>query len=234
MGILFDALKMNAVEVRGKNTVSFERMFEDQRRNFGSGHQTQNDLILASKRGIVALKSGDAVEVERCRQGMFRLWDNISNIDVPLDTWWQFSGNAGQEFVEFLGVVAIWPYVSGEAKEVGPIPSVDELRMRPQTWLRGLGDVPGELGKMVLDRLIEMDLSNKEERVAIRRRLVDVVQQIYDFLSLYETAYPQVINDSRMRGYRNTFRGMLQNVGFLLEKMKHELLEAMEKGGGEA
>lgn len=229
MGVLFDGLKKGAVEARDNGAVSFERIFEDQRRNFGKGYQIQNDLILASKRGVVALKSGDAVEVERCRQRMFQLWDELDRINVPMDTWWQFSGNAGQEFVEFLGVMMLWPYVSGETEEVGTIPSVDELRMRPQTWLRGLGDVPGELGKMVLDRLLEIDFSNNVERLAIRRRLVEVVQQIYDFLSLYETAYPQVINDSRMRGYRNTFRGMLQNVGFLLEKMKHELLEAMER-----
>jgi|GEM_PF-3277092 len=229
MSALFDALKKSAVEVRKDSVIPFERIFEDQRRGFGKGYQVQNDLINVSKSGIVALKSRDEAGVECCRQKMFRLWDELDGVDVPSDMWWQFSGNAGQEFVEFLGVVALWPYVSGETSEVGAIPSVDELCIRPQTWLRGLGDVPGELGKMVLDRLLEMDFSNKEERVAIRRRLVDVVEQIYNFLSLYETAYPQVINDSRMRGYRNTFRGMLQGVGFLLLKMKQELLEVMER-----
>ena len=229
MGVLLDALKKSAVEIDRDRTTSFGESFEKQRRDFGKGYQVQNELVSVSKQGIKALKSGDATEVERCKQKMFRLWDDIGNINVPLDTWWQFSGNAGQEFVEFLGVASLWPYVTGVAQEMGSIPSVDELRMRPQTWLRGLGDVPGELGKMVLDGLLEMDFSNKEERIAIRRRLVEVVQEIYGFLSLYETAYPQVINDSRMRGYRNTFRGMLQNVGFLLEKMKNELLGAMER-----
>ncbi|MBI5421245.1 MAG: hypothetical protein HZA35_02925 [Parcubacteria group bacterium] len=162
MGVLFDSLEKSAVETVRDRTIAFGESFENQRRNFGKGYQAQNDLILTSKVGVGALKSGDAVEVERCKQRMFRLWDDIDNIIVPLDTWWQFSGNAGQEFVEFLGVAALWPYVSGVAQEVDLIPSVDELHMCPQTWLRGLGDVPGELGKMVLDRLLEMDFSKIE------------------------------------------------------------------------
>lgn len=225
---LLASLKASAKETKDNRTVYFGERFESQRRDFGMGYRLQNDLILASKQGVKALKSGNTEAAKTAESEMLQLWKELDRIDVPLDTWWEFSGNAGQELVEYLGVSALWPYVSGKTDIIGTIPSAQELRMRPPTWLRGLGDVPGEIGKMVLDVLLKGEIS-KEERVAIRRRLVEVVEQIYEFLDQYETCYPQVINDSRRKGFRNTFRGMLQNVGFLLEKMKRELLEAIER-----
>jgi predicted translin family RNA/ssDNA-binding protein len=225
---LLASLKASAKETIHNRTTFFAERFESQRRDFGMGYRLQNDLILASKQGVKALKSGNMEAAKAAETEMLHLWQEIDKIDVPLDTWWEFSGNAGQELVEYLGVSALWPYVSGKAETPGTILSVTELHMRPPTWLRGLGDVPGEIGKMVLDVLLKGEIS-KEERIAIRRRLVEVVEDIYNFLDQYETCYPQVINDSRRKGFRNTFRGMLQNVGFLLEKMKRELLEAIER-----
>ncbi|MBI5153023.1 MAG: hypothetical protein HZA36_00980 [Parcubacteria group bacterium] len=226
---LFEESLRNDREVVDGRDIPLQEFFERMRRGIGRGYAFLNDHNLGSKRAINALKRKDAEVLESCKQEMLQCWRGLQDICVTDVKYIEFSSKAGQELIEFLAVEALWLYVTGEASEPGEIPSAAELNMRPQTRLHGLGDVPGELGKMTIDLLLD-DTISREEGIAIRCRLVGVVEMILKYLCEYENTYGLVIDDSGGRtSYWTTFRGIVQRVEELLYKMKSELLETKKR-----
>lgn len=220
-----ESLRNDREQLRGEE-VSLADLFEKLRRSIGQGYQNLTEHNLASKSAINALKRGDEDNLETHKNTMRACWDRILSLHVPNSKFTEFTSKAGQELIEFFAVEATWPYIKGDKREPGAVPSAEDLEMRPQTRLHGLGDVPGELGKMVIDLLLDESIS-REEAIAIRARLVEVVQMIVDYLTSYENTYGLVIDSDLGRThYFATFRGVIQRAEQLLCRMKEELIAA--------
>lgn len=180
-----------------------QNFFEDQRRNIGRAYALSADIVLLTKKGIAALKRGDFGEADSMEKEIKRRFDLLLELNLPEDIKWQFASEVGQEIVEFVFVKLLLP-VLFDGKELEAIPDANDLKVTPQAYLAGLGDVPGELGKFVAEYFIKNSVPKKERR-EIRMRYLSLITQIYEVLDRFETVYPKVINASRRRGYNFRF-----------------------------
>lgn len=180
-----------------------QNFFEDQRRNIGGAYALAGDTVLLTKKGIAALKSGDDQEADSLETEIKRRYERLLGLNIPEDIKWQFASEVGQELVEFIFVKLLLPVLfSGEELEF--IPEPNDLKVTPQAYLAGLGDVPGELGKFVADHFIKNSVPKKERR-EIRIQYLSLITQIYEVLDQFETVYPRVINATRRPGYNFRF-----------------------------
>ncbi len=208
-------------------TPTFTEHFENQRRAIGASFQLQKEIILASKKGVVALKKRNYDEIRAHQTNMTRLWQRMGDLDIPKDKAWQFDAEAGQELCEFFFAASFYEpvFMGGKTTEIlGP----ENLKVTEQSWLAGLGDGVGEVSKMVRDYLLNPALS-RQERKEIRWRFLGVARQIHRYLEQFETAYPMVIDNSRRRGYRNTFRGLLGYVENIISRLQDELIQTLDQ-----
>lgn len=219
---IYDQLKQIAADRQMKE------LFEEQRKNIGKAYSLQNQITEASKDGIASLKHTDLENAEACRNDMENYWQDLLRLNLPKDIAWQHQAEAGQEMVEFVFVSLLYPCLLDESAKLPQLPSNEELMVYPQTWLAGIGDAVGELGKLTDDLLCENE-RNREERKNIRRRFLKIAKEIYDFLERYETVYGQVINNSRRRGYGNTYRGLLGRVRGAINRQKTALIEFFDR-----
>lgn len=194
----------------GESLGVFEN-FETQRRNIGAAYRAGNDIREASKDGVVSLKRGDGENFRRCVADAKRAWDDLIHLRLPADLAWQHEAEAGMEYVELVFVGLLYPLLQDQSATVSNLPSFQDLLVTPQTWLAGIGDATTELSKMTNELLLNPELS-REDRIKLHRRYLEIARELYDFLERHETVYAMVINNSRRRGYGNTFRGLLQRV----------------------
>ena len=200
-------------------TADFSEIFEKQRRDFGGAHRIGNEIRTLSKQGVAMLEFGDMTAAENCEKKIKELWKQLYDLSLPEDICWQFDSENGQEMVEFIIVKQLFPYLdpSADLVRIDSLPSYENLQVTRQTWMAGLGDVVGELSKLQLRRLCDHNLDRKQ-RLALRRRFVEIAETIRGALGQFETAYPIVVNNSRRRGFFNTFRGVLVRMDNLIER----------------
>lgn len=222
-------------------TSGFAERFENQRRNIGAAHQVRNDINNLSKRGIVAIKNEDMAEIERCARSMKALWDKLGELDLPRDVAWEFDSSAGQEIIEFLFCEKLYPKIIYNASIPSPelkdltfekLPKPEDWKISGPAYLAGVGDAIGELSKMVMDFLLREDLKGdiyKEARIEIRKRFLSVTNEMYEFLDQFENCYGMCIDNSRRRGYGNTYRGLLGRARNIIERQKAAFLEIKER-----
>jgi len=206
-------------------TKGFAELFEEQRRHIGQGYGLSNEIILTAKKGIAALKNFEFTDVIKAQ--LNELWQKLGQLNLPKDQAWMFDSQAGQEYAEFLFVDLFHDFIIDGA-EIGPIFSPDDYSFTPQMYLAGLGDAVGELAKIVDDYLLEDSLT-KADRLAIRRRFLEVIEDVHAYLDQFETAYPLVINNSRRRGYGNTYRGLLGRVRGAIRRQKEALIATLDR-----
>jgi predicted translin family RNA/ssDNA-binding protein len=197
-------------------------LFEDQRRNIGRAYAISGDTVLLTKKAIATLRRGDHDEADSMEKEIKRRFEMLLELNLPEDIKWQFSSEVGQEIVEFVFVKLLLP-VLFEGKELEVIPDANDLKVTPQAYLAGLGDIPGELGKFVAEHFIKKSVPKKERR-EIRLRYLDIITQIYDVLDQFETVYPRVINATRRRGYNFRF-SVLARVRGIVRAEEDRILE---------
>ena len=203
--------------------------FETQRRNIGKAYSVANEIREASKDGISSLKSGDLENVEGCFRDMENRWLDLVKMDLPEDIAWRHKSEAGQEMVEFYFVKLLYPVLLGhQSMEDVRLPSHQDLMVTPQTWLAGIGDTVGELGKLTDDLLLKRVMT-KEERMRLRERFISIGEELFDFMERLETVYEMVINNSRRKGYGNTFRGLLGRMRGSIKRQQDALIEAYDR-----
>ncbi len=191
--------------------------FEEQRKNIGKSYALANKIRELSKAGIAALKEDRfSAAVPECREQIAAAWKELRGLQLPISFGDNQDRDTGQEMVEFLALCEFYPMIREpelwEASLKGfQMPSAAELGVQPQTWLAGLGDSVGELGKMIDESLCTKDLG-LEDRLAIRERFLTIGKGVYAFLDRYETCYGMVIDNSHRPGYAETFRGLLGRV----------------------
>lgn len=154
----------------------------------------------------------------QCREVLAKLWQTIGD-----------SGTDGELLKE--------DEFEKEEKD-----KIHKITVRYQTFLRGLCDVPGELQKLVRNLTIKEDLLEDnlrdvasgmtlvECRMLIRRHLA-IITAIHEFVDKFELCYGKVINDSRMRGFHNTYRGALRSVVMAVDVASRWLQELKFKLG---
>jgi predicted translin family RNA/ssDNA-binding protein len=205
---------------------SFLQLFEDQRKDFGNGMRLNQSVRDLSKKGIKALKVEDWQTVEDVKKKILSVWSEMSKLDVPNDLAWQRDAESGQEMVEFFMVVVWYQMIFYEGKvDLSKLlPQKKELDVTAPQWLKGAVDSVSELSKVVLeDYVLDHNLSSQEYRQLLEKYL-SKMQNLVDFLDQLETIYPMVINNSRRRGFTNTFRGALGRIKGLLSLHKRELI----------
>lgn len=202
-----------------QTTEGLAELFEQQRRDFGGAHRIGNEIRTLAKEGVAILEQGGSEDrLAACRKRIDDLWQELDGLNLPQDIRWQFDAENGQERVEFILVSDFFPYLdpTKDLATIESLPNYEDLKTTPQTWLAGLGDTVGELSKLQLRKLCQSGL-DRAQRLALRRRFVEIAGFIHDALGQFETAYPIVVNNSRRRGFFNTFRGLLVRIDHLIE-----------------
>ncbi len=224
----------------------FLNLFESSRVDIGKkGFRFSTQIRDLVKKGIEVLKSGNRDEIGGIRQKISDAWTELIDARIPSDLAWRHEAEAAQELWEFEFVVAMYDYLFDGAaldfKKFDIYPpdedgdeDSEEYREKqarndymcsftPQQWLAGLIDAPTELGKVLEDYCIDNDLS-PSAYVELWDKYVKIVEQVVNFLSPFENVYGQVINNSRMRGFANTFRGRYGRLRGFLERKKRDLM----------
>lgn len=222
--VIYDALN----EISDKFKMS--EKFEDQRRNIGKAYGIAGKIRESSKDGIYWLKMGELTKAQICADDIKKQWLDLIRLDLPKDLAWQHQSEAGQEMVEFIYIIILYSYAEGRLKEI-KFPSHEDLMVSMPTWLAGVGDAVTELGKLMLKKLLDRKLSI-DERVAIIEYYLDIYKQIYDFLEKLENVYGLVINNSRRRGYGNSFRGLVQRISKFIEREEQKLSDIFSQKAG--
>ena len=209
--------------------------YEQQRKNIGHGYGISNEMIHISKKGIKALRRFDCIVLETCIKEFKQLWNQLQNLKMPGFKAWEFDANAAQEIAEFQFVCVFYPLLVDH--DLGfPVVSYYEFNEQTQekwsipsqAWLAGLGDTTGEIGKLLYRFMATLEGNDKKYLVAVknlRQRFLYICEIIYSILEQFETAYGMVINNSHYAGFRNTFRGLLQQVEWIQAQEMQKLVE---------
>ncbi len=208
------------------------RDFEQQRRNIGAGFGVQNEIIHVSKKGMVAVRRFDRPLLEECIIEFNELWYRLQELKMPAYKGWEFDANAAQEIWEFYFVSVFYPILVD--RDMGfKILSFDpekegEICTSPQAWLAGLGDAVGEVGKLLYRFMATLDCNGKNYLLAVKNlriRFLYICEIIHGVLERFETAYGMVINNSHYAGFRNTYRGLLQQVEWIQAQETQKLVD---------
>jgi predicted translin family RNA/ssDNA-binding protein len=220
---------MQAFKDLGLIKESGRGLFEIRRANIGKAYQFSNEIRRLSKEMIAALLDGaDEAELDEIEREMHTNMRSLVELDLPADIAWQHQAEAGQEFVEAKFVRILFKVVAYEKDLPATLPLPSDFLVTEPAWLAGIGDAVTELGKMVTDILLDEKLS-RDERIAIRKRFIAVSQDIYDALSHFEAALPAVINNSRRRGYSQTYRGLLGRIARVIDQHKEKLADILDR-----
>lgn len=189
-------------------------------------YNLESEIREASHRGIVAFKNGDIVTADECKMAMDKPWAKMAELDLPQDVFWQHDAQAGQELVEFYGVLWLYAELFGGSKSV--MKSAEDLNTTIPSWLAGIADAVTETSKLIRKKLRSKEMSRKE-RIALRESFITVAEEVVEFLGQFEDCPPQLVNNSRYRGYMNTFRGALSRVETCIERHEDSLLTMLDQ-----
>lgn len=183
-------------------------------------------LIGLSKAGIRALKEERYEDAARIEEEINYKWEILSGLYLP-DGWKErFIAQAGQEIVEYYGVKAGLRVLFDGAEEfIIPLPK--DLKVNIQTFLPGLGDVPGELYKILRHRMTMYRFS-KEEKYYLWQRLHAICQQIYEVLEGYADVPPAILHAGHHRRYSFKFC-IIPRVRDILERCEEQMLRWKER-----
>lgn len=211
---------------------------ENKRVNIGKvGFKLLNALNGLSKKGIKALWNG--LSTDEIFAEMKKGWETLIKANLPRRMSVRFEGDVGQETVEFILVHAFYLFIIGKSKSFNTA-YCDALRyfrrkskkkdtfffqyLDDPAWLGGTCDTVGELRKLVVHYMAKKKLSN-DAQLLILERYMDVNEEIYEYLDIFETAYGMCVDNSDGRaGWRETFRGKLQQVSNNLFETEKEIL----------
>ena len=197
---------------------NLEERFEQQRKNIGKAYSLAGKIRELSKDGVFHLGNQNFEEVNLCSSEMKSLWQELVKLDLPADIAWQHQAESGQEMAEFIFVELLYKMVADNG-EAPKLPSHQDLMVTPQTWLAGIGDATSELGKLMLKQLLNPKLAIGD-RTIIYEKYLQIFHDLYDFLERLENVYGLVINNSRRRGYGNTYRGLVLRIQRFIEKQE--------------
>lgn len=198
---------------------SYEEKFEDQRRNVPKAHTLRNKINRLSKKGIKALTAGDLEEVKRCYNFALEKMAELSMLDLPEDSWWDFTGDGGKEFMEFVFTTIFYPIIIDGGQMPKRLPDAYEHYVRPQTYLASIPEAISELGKLVNRFLLSVGAKELDRRIAVRQRFTKVAEIFHDILEDKFAHFPPgIMNNERARNFRSTFRGQLQKTVDIIDQ----------------
>lgn len=211
----------------GEQKTGHARMrFKAAKGAMASAYNAESEIRELSHRGIVAFKNGDIVAADECKLAMDSPWKKLAELDLPMDVFWRHDAQAGQELVEFYGVLWLHSKVSGGSESM--MKSAEDLRTTIQSWLAGIADAITETSKLLRKKLRSKEMSRKE-RIALREKFIFVAEEVVEFLGQFEDCPPQLINNSRYPGYMNTFRGVIGRVETCIERHEDSLLAMLDQ-----
>ncbi|MDO8466783.1 MAG: hypothetical protein Q7S83_01430 [bacterium] len=156
-----------------------------------AAYNLESEIRELSHRGIVAFKNGDIVTADECKVAMDEPWAKLAELDLPQDVFWQHDAQAGQEIVEFYGV--LWLYAKLFGGNDSQMKSAGDLRTTIQSWLAGIADAVTETSKLLRKKLRSSEMSRKE-RIALREKFITVAEEVVEFLGQFEDCPPQLVN----------------------------------------
>ena len=183
--------------------------FEEKDRARESALKLSRDVVRNCRKAMFSIHKGDFEKsiqmIEESRE-LLEMMD--SELTDHRDIYYAgFVEHAQQEFVENCIVHNL---LSGKKGE--PIPQPHELGVGYAAYLNGLGDVPGELRRHILD-IIRQGLPQDGER------FLEIMEEIYSALMMFE--YPDAIT----RGLRHKS----DRVRSIIERTRGDLTNAMRQ-----
>lgn len=206
-------------------------LFSQRRSNIGKAYGLSGEIRELSKQAIDALFLDKSEFADFYLHEMGERFRELCGLDLPADIAWQMQAEAGQELVEAHFVkVGYAVIVKNEPMptEATGIPTPQKLGVTEPCWLAGIGDAVTELSRVVGKVLLKKDLS-RSERLALRERYVEFASSIHEVLSELENASPLVVNNSRRRGYRNTYRGLLGRIRGAISHHEEKLADLYDR-----
>lgn len=216
------------IDEGGLNPLQERNFWEIQRIALGKAYRLSGDILNLTKKAIHALKHKPYKVAALCQEILWR-YKEMLRLKLPGDIAWQFQAEVGQEIVEVDFVKNLfWTLFFARDPQLPSMP--EELEVTPQAYLAGIGDVAGELGKIMEEFFLDCEVS-EFDRVVYELRFRDVYCALYDFLEQFETVYGRVINNSRRPGYGNTYRGMLRGVQVMVSRHRDRVIRALADMG---
>jgi len=200
-----------------------ERFEAEAVRELEEAYRLRKTAVRASKAGIRAVKRGNAQAVEHEKA---RIQDCVQKVQslglVPTWRRGEFTDQMAAELVELAAFEWLYPYVFfGNEVSVPEVFSAEKLGVSIQAWYYGLTDVPGELGKAVV-RFRRGRLS-LEEKVSLRERLLEVIQEIISYLS--DATDENVFGiTGHEKDYNRRFEGRVGKIGGLINRLNEEMI----------
>ena len=169
----------------------------------------------------------------RCIKKSTEAWQQLLDLPMPGHQLQRFVSAAGQELVELLVVVSLFPALRGEydlaTAALGrlPLPNDKKFGIPHEAWLAGLQDAITEIAKLMQDILIEEE-PPLDEYEKIVTRMLELAQAMYDFLEIFENENKSVTNNSYYPG--QGFKDKLRRIRiFIAERMQPLLMEIKRK-----
>lgn len=132
--------------------------------------QTSIRVTRLSKSVIYSLIRGDAASAERAMAEMERAAQELRAL---IAKWPMFYNSGAQGLQEFVEAKALWGFLRD-----GRLPAREELGVDVMTYLMGVADIAGELGRKANEELVRGN-------VAVAQELKSAVEKLYlDMLSL--------------------------------------------------
>lgn len=206
---------------------SFEDKFNIQVRNTPLAHRLKNRVIYLSKYGIEDVRSGKKERAEQCFQESLDLMHEFVLLDLDLlpglknELW----AEAGQEFVELVFVIMLYPVILNKEALPEKFPDPHDLYVNLPAYIAGIQDALGELSRLVDDFTLDNRLGLLQE-YEIKERFILNATSIYNLLFSRFAGIPQnVINNSQRRNFRQTFKGRLDGLRDNIHRFKRDLVE---------
>ncbi|HXF44100.1 MAG TPA: hypothetical protein VNK70_01410 [Candidatus Paceibacterota bacterium] len=185
-------------------------------------HDLKNRALQQVKLGIRAVKRNDRKEVEIARAEVENCLDRLTRLTiVPRFQIELFIDSVHTELIELTFVERLYPYVIMGVGELGEEVAVSAFGSCQSFW-RGLLDVPGELGKLVMEYRNERELTTAEQ-VAILERLIEVSQRIATTVNSVVPFAASFDISPYERDFRSSFLGRVVGIGSLIMRHKEQL-----------
>jgi predicted translin family RNA/ssDNA-binding protein len=190
--------------------------FRMMQRSYSAAHTLRNAVNSYAKEAALAMRQDRRDDARQSIHQAQAKYNELCGLVMPEDEQWGFTSDAGQELIEMVLYVDLYPCIFDGQQPIR-IDTPDDRCVTEQAWLAGIQDVVGELYRAVNGMTIRWRMPLEHEEV-LRTRFSELMEQLYIFAESYESMYPRVINNTRQRHFAQTYRGKLGGVRQIIDK----------------
>jgi len=209
--------------------------FTEQRRAVPKVFDLRNRIVELTKKGMIAILHNDLDLENEIVKKIFDLWNELGQLRLPVPTGSQFDSDAGQEIVEFFFVSMFFNLMIINVEICGNNTisyaisnfnvRINDAGIPLQIILRGMVDGVTELSRMLIKYIVWSEITDRSERIRLRKRYIRIAEWMNSYFEKVEmNSIPMVVDAYNNRGFRNSFRSVLNRVRGAIE-YQYRLLE---------